>query len=57
MRCSQCLVPRACVIAMKWKETTLVVSSALQRTFLIGKIGNSIAGDARKDPEEAVIVP
>jgi hypothetical protein len=46
---------RSCDIAMKWKETTLVVSSALPRTFLSGKIGNSIAGDARKDPEKGVI--
>jgi hypothetical protein len=46
---------RACDIAMKWKEITLVVSSALPRTFLSGKIGNSIAGDARNDPEKGVI--
>ncbi|KAG7352504.1 chorein or VPS13 related protein [Nitzschia inconspicua] len=32
---------RSCDIAMKWKETTLVVSSALPRTFLTGKICNS----------------
>jgi hypothetical protein len=46
---------RACDIAMKWKETTCVISSALPRTFLSGKIGNSITGDACKDSEKGVI--
>ncbi|KAL3924286.1 MAG: hypothetical protein SGILL_001138 [Bacillariaceae sp.] len=46
---------RACDIAMKWKETTLVVSSMLPRTFLSGKISNSITGDARKDDDKGVV--
>lgn len=46
---------RSCDIILKWKETTLVVSSALPRTFLSGKIGNSITGDARKDKDKGVI--
>ena len=40
---------------MKWKETTLVVSSKLPRTFLSGKIANSISGDARKDKDKGII--
>lgn len=36
---------RSCDILAETKETTFVVSSALPRTFLSGKIGNSISGD------------
>jgi hypothetical protein len=36
---------RSCDIVLKCDETMLVVSSALPRTFLSGKIGNSINGD------------
>lgn len=46
---------RACDIVLKWKETTFVVSSALPRTILTGKIGNSISGDARNDEEKDII--
>ena len=46
---------RSCDIAMKWKETTIVVSSKLPRTFLSGKIANSISGDARRDKEKGII--
>jgi hypothetical protein len=40
---------RACDIVILCDETMLVVSSALPRTFLSGKIGNSINGD---NPDE-----
>jgi len=46
---------RSCDIILKWKETTFVVSSALPRTFLTGRIGNSISGDERRDQEKVVI--
>lgn len=46
---------RSCDIIFKWKETTLIVSSDLPRTFLSGKIGNSISGDARKDKDKGII--
>lgn len=36
---------RSCDIVIKCDETMLVISSALPRTFLSGKIGNSINGD------------
>ena len=36
---------RACDILVELKESTIIVSSALPRTFLSGKIGNSISGD------------
>lgn len=40
---------RSCDILVQVEENTLVISSALPRTFLSGKIGNSISGDALKD--------
>jgi hypothetical protein len=40
---------RSCDILVELKETMFVVSSALPRTFLSGKIGNSISGDALRD--------
>ena len=36
---------RSCDILVELKETTFVVSSALPRTFLSGKIGSSVNGD------------
>lgn len=38
---------RSCDIIIKCDETMLVVSSALPRTFLSGKIGNAINGDEK----------
>ena len=46
---------RSSDIILKWKETTFVVSSDLPRTFLTGRIGNSISGDARQDNEKGII--
>lgn len=36
---------RSCDITMELKETMLTISSALPRTFLSGKIGNSVYGE------------
>eukprot|EP00536_Pseudo-nitzschia_multiseries_P001526 jgi/Psemu1/294444/fgenesh1_pm.19_\ len=46
---------RSCDIILKWEETTFVVSSALPRTFLTGRIGNSISGDTRRGEENVAI--
>eukprot|EP00934_Nitzschia_sp_Nitz4_P008098 Nitzschia sp. Nitz4//scaffold135_size62275//54221//61276//NITZ4_006357-RA/size62275-snap-gene-0.60-mRNA-1//-1//CDS//3329535584//8088//frame0 len=40
---------RSCDVVAQVDETTMVVNSALPRTFLSGKIGNSISGDALKE--------
>ena len=45
---------RSCDIIMSMSETTLVVSSALPRTFLSGKIGSSVYGD--RDKQDAQII-
>lgn len=47
---------RSCDILIQLQETTIVMSSALPRTFLNGKIGNSISGDGN-DSEVAVDFP
>ncbi len=46
---------RSCDIIVKCKEATFVVSSDLPRTFLTGRIGNSISGEAQEDSEEGII--
>jgi N-terminal region of Chorein or VPS13/PH domain len=46
---------RSCDLTMKWKETTIVVSSLLPRTFLSGKLCSSISGDARSEDEKGII--
>ena len=43
---------RACDILVQVQETMLIVSSALPRTFLTGKIGNSIQRDGMSDEVE-----
>ena len=46
---------RSCDIQLKWKEATFVVSSDLPRTFLTGRIGNSIGGEDQNDSQKGMI--
>lgn len=40
---------RACAVVVELTEATVTVTSALPRTFLSGKIGNSISGDGVRE--------